>query len=301
MSDKEEEIKGYKKEVKAAQKNHSKAQSVLQKFTLQIEQIAVDQEDLASQVEEQKNNLEKHGGKHCCFKRFCRRKKDSIEESHEAVEQKRLALAECDRELKSLMKTLGGVQKNIEKMENTISNQEHKLKNFDRELQKCTERVSAMDKEYEWIASEKEYFGEIGSDYDFEARNAKSNEKHGNFKGQAGSFGKKINRKVMGMIQRAEKEYTDLIQKKQSLEDDRNKIEEVIATLDVKKKTAIEKTWAKVTDDFGAIFTDLLPGTSAKLEPEEGKSVIDGVRVRVAFVVYGKKVFLNLVVGNARW
>ena len=46
----------------------------------------------------------------------------------------------------------------------------------------------------------------------------------------------------MGMIQRAEKEYTDLIQKKQSLEDDRNKIEEVIATLDVKKKTAIEKT-----------------------------------------------------------
>ena len=59
----------------------------------------------------------------------------------------------------------------------------------------------------------------------------KSNEKHGNFKGQAGSFGKKINRKVMGMIQRAEKEYTDLIQKKQSLEDDRNKIEEVIATL----------------------------------------------------------------------
>jgi structural maintenance of chromosome 2 len=169
-------------------------------------------------------------------------------------------------------------------MDNDIKNQEHKMKNFDRELEKCKEHVNSMEKEHEWIATEKEFFGEVGSDYDFEARNAKKVMKNmAALKIRQEALEKKINRKVMGMIQRAEKEYTDLIQKKRSLEDDRHKIEEVIATLDIKKKTAIEKTWAKVTEDFGAIFTDLLPGTSAKLEPEDGKSVIDGVRVRVAF------------------
>ena len=35
--------------------------------------------------------------------------------------------------------------------------------------------------------------------------------------------------------------------------------------------------------DFGSIFSTLLPGTSAKLSPMEGHSVLDGLEVRVAF------------------
>lgn len=35
--------------------------------------------------------------------------------------------------------------------------------------------------------------------------------------------------------------------------------------------------------DFGSIFSTLLPGTSAKLEPPEGCSFLDGLEVRVAF------------------
>ena len=284
MSDKEDEIKTFKKDVKSAQKDYSKAQSVLQKHTMQIEQFESDKQELATQVEEQKENLNKMEENITNLGNIVEEKKKQYEDSHAAVEQKRLALAECDRELKALMKTLSGIQKKIDKMDNDIKNQEHKMKNFDRELEKCKEHVNSMEKEHEWIATEKEFFGEVGSDYDFEARNAKKVMKNmAALKIRQEALEKKINRKVMGMIQRAEKEYTDLIQKKRSLEDDRHKIEEVIATLDIKKKTAIEKTWAKVTDDFGAIFTDLLPGTSAKLEPEDGKSVIDGVRVRVAF------------------
>lgn len=35
--------------------------------------------------------------------------------------------------------------------------------------------------------------------------------------------------------------------------------------------------------DFGSIFSTLLPGTTAKLEPPEGCSFLDGLEVRVAF------------------
>lgn len=35
--------------------------------------------------------------------------------------------------------------------------------------------------------------------------------------------------------------------------------------------------------DFGSIFSTLLPGTMAKLEPPEGGSFLDGLEVRVAF------------------
>jgi len=39
----------------------------------------------------------------------------------------------------------------------------------------------------------------------------------------------------------------------------------------------------KVNRDFGSIFSMLLPGTTAKLEPLEGCSVMEGLEVKVAF------------------
>lgn len=35
--------------------------------------------------------------------------------------------------------------------------------------------------------------------------------------------------------------------------------------------------------DFGSIYSTLLPGATAKLEPPEGQTVLDGLEVRVAF------------------
>jgi len=38
-----------------------------------------------------------------------------------------------------------------------------------------------------------------------------------------------------------------------------------------------------VNRDFGSIFSTLLPGARAKLSPVDGKSVLDGLEVKVAF------------------
>ena len=54
---------------------------------------------------------------------------------------------------------------------------------------------------------------------------------------------------------------------------------QVIAELDEKKREALEITWNKVNGDFGSIFATLLPGTSAKLEPQEGHSFLDGAHL----------------------
>ena len=75
------------------------------------------------------------------------------------------------------------------------------------------------------------------------------------------------------MFEKAEQEYQDLKQRKSIIENDKDKIEKVITELDAKKNETLKKTWAKVNRDFGSIFSTLLPGANAKLEPEEGKSV----------------------------
>merc|ERR1719384_714359 len=94
---------------------------------------------------------------------------------------------------------------------------------------------------------------------------------------------KKINKKVMGMIEKAESEYSELLRKRKVVENDKKKIQSVITELDVKKKSELERTWIKVNRDFGSIFSTLLQGASAKLEHPEGMEAWEGLEVKVGF------------------
>ena len=55
----------------------------------------------------------------------------------------------------------------------------------------------------------------------------------------------------------------------------------MIGELDEKKREALHASWVKVNQDFGSIFTSLLPGTMAKLEPPEGHTFLAGLEVKV--------------------
>ena len=81
------------------------------------------------------------------------------------------------------------------------------------------------------------------------------------------ALSKRINKKVLGMIESAEAEYKELLSKRETIENDRVKIEKTIEGLDEKKKKAMDRTWRKVNGDFGSIFSTLLPGAEARLAP----------------------------------
>ena len=90
------------------------------------------------------------------------------------------------------------------------------------------------------------------------------------------------------------------MKKKKIVEEDKKKITLVIKELDEKKKQALRTAWdqvdassnnclrwmlswfwIQVNKDFGSIFSKLLPGTTAKLEPPQGQDVLDGLEVKV--------------------
>jgi structural maintenance of chromosome 2 len=91
----------------------------------------------------------------------------------------------------------------------------------------------------------------------------------------------KINPKVMAMIDNVEKKEASLKNNMSTVVKDKKKIEDTILKLDEYKKEALHKTWSKVNADFGAIFNELLPGSFAKLDPPEGKTISDGLEVKV--------------------
>lgn len=159
----------------------------------------------------------------------------------------------------------------------------HQIEKFHKEQQAAVQTVAHMEKEHEWIADEKDNFGRTGTPYDFKGQNiAECKSSLKNLTERFQGMKKKINPKVMNMIDSVEKKEVALKNMMRTVIRDKKKIEETIVSLDEYKKKALQETWEKVNGDFGQIFAELLPGSFAKLDPPEGKTIADGLEVKVS-------------------
>lgn len=221
---------------------------------------------------------------------------DSLIQGHVKVKDAHdIALAELadeqakltgfDDELRELEKAKSEKTKQI--TEESLESQKvtHAVEKATKDSAAAQQLVAALEKEHDWIADNKSQFGKPGTPYDFQGKNL--SESKNALKTMTERFQgmkKKINPKVMPMIDSVEKKEASLKTMMRTVVRDKKKIEETIATLDEYKKEALLKTWRKVTVDFGNIFSDLLPGNNtAKLVPMDGNEnkIQEGLEVKV--------------------
>ncbi|KAK4087511.1 hypothetical protein Purlil1_8101 [Purpureocillium lilacinum] len=210
-----------------------------------------------------------------------------LTETHDAVQaqldDERAKLHLFDDELRALEEATRS--KNARIAEDGLEMQKlgHQIERFHKEQQGAAENVSRLEADHEWIEDEKDKFGRSGTPYDFQGQNigeCKSTLR--NLTERFQGMKKKINPKVMNMIDSVEKKEVSLKHMIKTVIRDKRKIEETIVSLDDYKKKALQETWEKVNGDFGQIFSELLPGGSfAKLDPPEGKTISDGLEVKV--------------------
>ncbi|KAK6794268.1 hypothetical protein RDI58_007721 [Solanum bulbocastanum] len=195
-----------------------------------------------------------------------------------------LKIKECDSQISSILKEQQRLQNKISETNLEKKKMENEVKHMEMEQKDCSLKVEKLIEKHAWIASEKQLFGKSGTDYDFGSRDPRdARETFEKLQADQSGLEKRVNKKVMSMFEKAEDEYNDLMSKKNIIENDKSKIKKVIEELDEKKKETLKVTWEKVNRDFGSIFSTLLPGTLAKLDPPEGGSFLDGLEVRVAF------------------
>jgi structural maintenance of chromosome 2 len=210
--------------------------------------------------------------------------KELYDVANEALERENKKLSACDTKIRELEKARVKANKLVSDTQLELQKINHRITRMHADSQSAGKRVESLIKTHSWLNAEKHLFGNANTDYDFKAMPPKQAQKKlAQLQKEQEDLGKKINKKVMGMYEKAEREYQDLLKKRDIIEKDKSKINEVISELDIKKNQALETTHRKVTRDFNSIFSTLLPGTQARLEPPEGQSVLDGLEVKVAF------------------
>lgn len=214
------------------------------------------------------------------------RKQKKVKETHDAaqaqLDDERTKLHVFDDELRALEEAVRSKTARI--TEEGLEKQKlgHQIDKFHKEQQAASQRVTEMEREHEWIADAHEQFGRTGTPYDFKGQNiAECKATHRNLLERSQGLRKKINPKVMNMIDSVEKKEVSLKHMMKTVVRDKRKIEDTIVNLDDYKKKALQETWQKVNADFGQIFAELLPGSFAKLDPPEGKTISEGLEVKV--------------------
>ncbi|XP_075111313.1 structural maintenance of chromosomes protein 2-1 isoform X2 [Nicotiana tabacum] len=265
-------------EMEAVKQEHASLESQLVSLNKQID-------DLASEVDSQKAKVA------------------SLKDDHGLAQSElnsaRVKIKECDSQISSILKEQQRLQNKISETNLEKKRMENEEKRMEMDQKDCSLKVEKLIEKHPWIASEKQLFGRSGTDYDFgscDPRNAR--ETFEKLQADQSGLEKRVNKKVMSMFEKAEDEYNDLMSKKNIIENDKSKIKKVIEELDEKKKETLKVTWEKVNRDFGSIFSTLLPGTMAKLEPPEGGTFLDGLEVRVAFGAVWKQSLSELSGGQ---
>ncbi|THH15903.1 hypothetical protein EW146_g4642 [Bondarzewia mesenterica] len=257
-------------------------QKELQTATLEYEQMEKDIDAAGEAVKEAKRAVEKLHKELGKLNDEVTAREAEHAKAERRLQDERATLTRFDTELRELEGVIKEKKQAVSDADLELKKLEHEIQTMGKEKAAAMTNVTNLEKQFEWIAEENHLFGKEGSQYDFESVDIGAQRKQATeLEEQQRGMKKKVNPKVINMIDSVEKREAALKKMLTTVLKDKEKIEQTIEELDRYKRDALQKTWEKVNGDFGGIFAELLPGNFAKLQPPEGQDLMDGLEIKI--------------------
>ncbi len=205
-----------------------------------------------------------------------------------------------EKEIREIQTKKDRLENDTNSYKNDLKSLEEKIKKYEQEINDSETYIKKLKKENEWIESEMNFFGMKGTDYDFSKINIKEEcKKLVRLQEDNAVLKRKVNMKVESLADQYDKEYSNLMKKKEIIIKDKLNIQKAIEELDKKRKEALEKVFSLTSESLNKIYKTLLPGTMAKLEQIDKYDLMKGVHLRVAFNGIWKKSLSELSGGQS--
>ncbi|NXA24941.1 SMC2 protein, partial [Ibidorhyncha struthersii] len=276
-------LDGAKKKADASSKKKKEKQQEVQTLVLELEELKQEQASYKQQVEAADKAIKSYQEQVNAVEAEMSKTKESVEKSQKELAKQKEVIALQDKAIKDKSAEIEKCRAQNNELQLKIRALEHNISQHQQETADAAAEVTKMLKEYEWISVEKQLFGQPNTAYDFKTNDPKeAREKLQKLQNEKKNLGRNVNMRAMNMISETEERYNELMRKKRIVENDKTKILATIDELDQKKTKALHMAWKKVNEDFGSIFSTLLPGATAMLVASENKNVLDGLEIRVA-------------------
>ncbi|XP_037979491.1 structural maintenance of chromosomes protein 2 [Motacilla alba alba] len=279
----EQNLNNAKKKADTSSKKIKDMQQEVKALVLEIEELKQEQASCKQQITASEEAIKSYQNQADALVAEVAKTEESIERAQKELAKQKEVIALHDNAIKDKSAELVKYREENNELQLKIKELEHSITKCQQEAADAAAKVAKMLKEYKWIASDKPLFGQPNTAYDFKSSNPKeATQRLQKLQEHKEKLGRNVNTRAMNMLSDAEERYNDLMKKKRIVENDKIKILAVIEELDRKKKQALDIAWKKVNEDFGSIFSTLLPGARAMLSASKTGNVFVGMEFRVA-------------------
>ncbi|NXC08889.1 SMC2 protein, partial [Orthonyx spaldingii] len=279
----EQKLDHAKKKADASSKKIKDMQQEVKALVLELEELKQEQTSYKQQIAAAEEAIKSYQEQVDAMMAEVAKTEEAVERSQKELAKQKEVIALHDNAIKDKSAEMVKYREQNNELQLKVKELEHSITKCQQEAADAAAKVAKMLKEYKWIASEKALFGQPNSAYDFKSNNPKeASQKLQKLQEHKEKLGRNVNTRAMNMLSDVEERYNDLMKKKRIVENDKIKILAVIEELDQKKKEALDIAWKKVNEDFGSIFSTLLPGARAMLAASKTHNVLVGMEFRVA-------------------
>ncbi|MEQ2167610.1 Structural maintenance of chromosomes protein 2 [Goodea atripinnis] len=181
---------------------------------------------------------------------------EAVRKAQEELTKQKDVIMSQDKELKEKSTEVNRVREKNNEAQLKIKELEHNISKHHRESQDAADKVTRMLEEHDWIHSERQFFGQPNTSYDFKTNNPReAGQRLKKLEETTSKLERNVNKRAMNMLNEAEEripttafvllQYNDLMKKKRIVENDKAKILQTIKELDQKKNEALNLAWQK--------------------------------------------------------
>ncbi|NXP17002.1 SMC2 protein, partial [Scytalopus superciliaris] len=279
----EQELNAAKEKADASSKKIKDTQQEVEALVLELEELKQEQASCKQQIAAAEEAIKSYQEQVDAMAAEVTKTEESVEKSQKELAKQKEVIALHDNAIKDKSAEMVKYKEQNNELQLKIKELEHDIIKCQQESSDAAAKMTKMLKEHEWIASERQFFGQPNTAYDFKSNNPKeAHQKLQKLQEHMETLGRNMNTRAMNLLSDTEERYNDLMRKKRIVENDKLKILAAIEELDQKKNEALDIAWKKVNEDFGSIFSTLLPGAKAMLTASKTNNVLDGMAFRIA-------------------
>ncbi|OII72046.1 uncharacterized protein cubi_01379 [Cryptosporidium ubiquitum] len=295
----EAEINNLKKEIRDLSATYKNLDKITSYTRIEQKALKTELDQILNSIIGKTNNISE-------IKRKIEEQNTILKNLQFELNESKSSLIKLQQEIESSNDIIKENKSEIKKIEKLISKKQienskikHEIKTLKTDLSQKNKLKDSMARRFDWLL-DKNFTNKI----DLEAHPYKyCVEKLEELQNEQNSLSKNVNRRILNLYERVNAECNELINKRDIVIKDKDKIEDVIGDLDQKKKQALENTWKTVNSTFKSIFSTLLPNSSAELVPyinpeTNVESFHEGLEFKVGFGGVWKKSLSELSGGQ---
>ncbi|XP_054034949.1 structural maintenance of chromosomes protein 2 [Dryobates pubescens] len=271
-----------KKKADTSSKKMKEKQQEVEALALELEELKEEQTSYKQQIKAVAEAIQDYEAEVNALTAEVSKTKKSVEKSEKEVAKQKEVVETQNKAIQAKDAEIAKCREQNHELQLQLKEFEHNISKHQQDTDDAAFTISKIMEEHPWIASEKQFFGQPGTAYDFKANDPKDVAvKLQKLQEKKDVLSKRVNLKALNRLSETEEKYNDLMKKKRIVENDKLQILAAIERLDRKKAEALQIAWKKVNEDFGSIFSMLLPGAKAMLVASGAHNVLEGLQFKV--------------------